>query len=270
MKVGFIGAGNMVGAIVRGAVASEGLRASDIFLTDRSGTSAPKLAEEVGATALTSNKKLAKNADVIVLGVKPYAVENVLSEISEVLAGGEKLVVSLAAGKPLASLEKAAGADVPIVRVMPNVNAAVGESMTGIARGSVATADHVTMAKNIMESVGRCLVIEEADFPVFSALAGASPAWMYQIVDDFARSGVKYGLTKNQAVAIVAQSMLGSAQMILDEAAAGGAAPANLIDRVTSPGGTTIAGLLAAQQAGLAKALGAAVDATVARDAELA
>ena len=141
--------------------------------------------------------------------------------------------------------------------------------MTGIARGAAASSKHVEMAKKIMVPVGRCLVIDEGHFPIFSALAGCSPAWMYQIVDDFARAGVNHGLTKHQAVAIVAQSMLGSAQMILDEAATDGATPANLIDRVTSPGGTTIAGLLAAQQSGLSAVLGLAVDAAVARDGEL-
>lgn len=268
MKIGFIGAGNMASAIVRGVVAA-GLDADEIYLTDRSGKSAPALATEVGAHALADNHELAQTADVIVLGVKPHAVEDVLKEITPEISDGSKLVISLAAGKSLASLQQATETNVPIVRVMPNVNAAIGESMTGIARGAAASSKHVEMTKEIMVPVGRCLVIDEGHFPIFSALAGCSPAWMYQIVDDFARAGVNHGLTKHQAVAIVAQSMLGSAQMILDEAANDGATPANLIDRVTSPGGTTIAGLLAAQQSGLSAVLGLAVDAAVARDGEL-
>lgn len=264
MKVGFIGAGNMVGAIVRGAVASGGLAGGDVFLTDRSGKSAPKLAAEVGATALETNTELARTADVVVLGVKPYAVEGVLREIAGDL--GDALVISLAAGKTLHSLEAAADEGVAVVRVMPNVNAAVGESMSGIAGGTHATDAHIEIAQTIMGSVGRTLVIDEEHFPIFAALAGASPAWLYQIVEDFARSGVKHGLTMKQAVEIVAQAMFGSGKMILE---ADAATPANLVDRVTSPGGTTIAGLLAATDNGLSKALGAAVDACVARDREL-
>ncbi|MDO5048880.1 MAG: pyrroline-5-carboxylate reductase [Actinomycetaceae bacterium] len=270
MKVGFIGAGNMVGAIVRGAVASEGLKASDIYLTDRSGKSAPKLAEEVGANVSESNEALARSVDVVVLGVKPYAIEGVLTEISGALADSGALVISLAAGKPLAALERAAGGEIPVIRVMPNVNAAIGESMTGIAAGTHATAEHISQAKQIMSTVGRYLVIEESEFSIFAALAGSSPAWMYQIVESFARAGVKHGLTKDQAVAIVAQSMAGSAQMILDQAASEGATPSDLVDRVCSPGGTTIAGLLAAEQAGLTPVLVSAVDAAVRRDRELA
>lgn len=270
MKVGFIGAGNMVGAIVRGAVASEGLSPDDIYLTDKSGTSAPRLAEEVGANVSESNQELAGTVDVVVLGVKPYAVEEVLADISAKLLETGGLVISLAAGKSLKALEKAAGVGVPVIRVMPNVNAAIGESMTGIARGSKATDDHVALTKDLMETVGRSLVLEEEDFSIFAALAGSSPAWMYQIVESFARAGVKHGLPKSQAVAIVAQSMLGSAQLILDEAAAGGATPSSLVDRVTSPGGTTIAGLLAAEEAGLTPVLVRAVDEAVKRDLELA
>lgn len=269
MKVGFIGAGNMVTAIVRGALASNGLVASDVYLTDRSGKTAPALAEEVGANVAKSNRELVRKVDMVVLGVKPYAVETVLRDISGVLADTNTLVVSLAAGKTLKSLEKAAGSTVPVVRVMPNVNAAIGESMTGIARGTNATDEHVKAARDLMSSVGRCMVLSEDDFPAFAALAGCSPAWMYQIIESLARAGVKHGLTKSQSVAIVAQSMMGSAHMVLEEAADSGATPSDLVDRVCSPGGTTIAGLLAAEAANLSPALIRAVDAAVARDQEL-
>ena len=267
MKVGFIGAGNMVGAIVRGAVASEGLDPDEIFLTDRSGKSAPKLAEEVGAHVSKSNQELTDTVDVVVLGVKPYAVEKVLAEIAPNLAETGGLVISLAAGKPLSALQKVAGKDVPVIRVMPNVNAAIGESMTGIARGTHATDEHVTLAKN--HGIRRRTLVLDKRLSIFAHIGG-SPAWMYQIVESFARAGVKHGLPKSQAVAIVAQSMLGSAQLILDEAAAGGANPSSLIDQVCSPGGTTIAGLLAAEEAGLTPVLVRAVDAAVDRDRELA
>lgn len=267
MTFGFIGAGNMASAIVRGAVESGYLAGNDILISDRYESAAQTLTREVGAHVAASNTALVENSDVIVLAVKPAHIGDVLTEIADGLTA-KKLIISIAAGISLEMIEDYLG-QVPLVRVMPNMNASIGESMTGICSNNEATRDHVSTARELMNSVGRTLVIDEADFPVFSALAGCSPAWMYEIIDSLARAGVKYGIPKAQAVAIVAQAMVGSAQLVLTSAAEDDTIPAELIDRVCSPGGTTVAGLLAAQEAGLNTALVKAVDAAVARDAEL-
>ncbi|MDO5728024.1 MAG: pyrroline-5-carboxylate reductase [Actinomycetaceae bacterium] len=267
MTFGFIGAGNMASAIVRGAVESGYLKGNDIFIADRSQTAAQALAREVDAHEAASNTSLVKECDVIVLAVKPAQIGDVLTEIADTLTP-EKLLISIAAGISLEAIESYIG-QTPLVRVMPNMNASIAESMTGICSNAEATREHISTARTLMNSVGRTLVIDEGDFPVFSALAGCSPAWMYEIIDSLARAGVKYGIPKAQAVAIVAQAMVGSAQLVLTSAAEDERTPAELIDRVCSPGGTTIAGLLAAQEAGLGSALVKAVDAAVARDGEL-
>ncbi|WIK64887.1 pyrroline-5-carboxylate reductase [Gleimia hominis] len=266
MRIGFIGSGNMVGAIASGAVQSGTVSGEDVWLTDRSGKSAPALAKRIGAHAAKSNSELAKTCDLIVLGVKPAGITAVADEIAKSLTS-EKTVISLAAGIKTSTIEDHVG-NVPVVRVMPNVNAQIGQSMTGIAAGKHAGDEQVAKAEELMGAVGKTMVVEENQFAAFAALAGCSPCWLYAIVDALARAGVKHGLGKDAATRIVAQAMLGSAALVQAELQEG-QIPANLMDRVSSPGGTTIAGLLAAQEAGLAPALVKAVDAAVKRDNEL-
>ena len=150
---------------------------------------------------------------------------------------------------------------------MPNVAATVGQSMTALT-ATRATDAQVAAVRSLMDSVGRTILIDEDYFPVFQALASCSPAWYFQIVDSFARAGLKYGLSKDSAVEIAAQAMAGAAALLLAEREAG-TIPAQLIDRVTSPGGTTIAGLLAAEEGGLSTALVGAVDASIHADSHL-
>lgn len=269
MIFGFIGAGNMASAIVKGAVESTDFQPRDLVIADRDTEVAERLARDVGASTATSNTELVKASDVVVLAVKPAHLPYVLGEIASDVAEHQPLLISIAAGIAIADIQAVVGRSVPIIRVMPNMNASIGESMTGVCASATASQEHLEIARRLMNSVGRTLIITEGDFPVFSALAGCSPAWMYEIIDSLARAGVKYGLPKSQAVAIVAQAMMGSAQLVLQSAAHADTTPGELIDRVCSPAGTTIAGLLAAQEAGLPTALVKAVDAAVARDIEL-
>ncbi|MDO5719370.1 MAG: pyrroline-5-carboxylate reductase [Actinomycetaceae bacterium] len=269
MIYGFIGAGNMASAIVRGAVESTDFQARQLLITDRNDDVARRLADEVGASTVASNTDLVKASEVVILAVKPVHLPYLLNEIASDVAERQPLLISIAAGIAIADIQAIVGESVPIIRVMPNMNASIGESMTGVCASPTASQEHLEIARRLMNAVGRTLVIGEGDFPVFSALAGCSPAWMYEIIDSLARAGVKYGLPKSQAVAIVSQAMMGSAQLVLQSAADTQTTPAELIDRVCSPAGTTIAGLLAAQEAGLATALVKAVDAAVARDIEL-
>ncbi|QWW19050.1 pyrroline-5-carboxylate reductase [Schaalia sp. 19OD2882] len=266
MRIGFIGTGAMVSAIVRGAVAA-GISATDFVLTNRTGARAAALAEEVGASWAPSNTSLAQQVDIVVLGVKPQVQSAVIREIAEVVRERESTVVSIAAGRTIGAIVTDFGVGVPVVRVMPNVNALIGRSMTGICSAEV-DPEVLAVVTRLMESVGTTVTLDEKDFPAFSALAGCSPAWVFQIIDSLARTGVKYGLPKATAVRIAAQAVAGSADLVLAEGAKG-VVPAQLIDRVTSPGGTTIAGLLAGEEAGLSTALLHAVDAAVARDAQL-
>ncbi len=269
MSIGFIGSGAMASAIARGAVAA-GLDGATLVFTDAHGTHAPALAEELGGSVAPSNAALAERVDLILLGVKPHLQSDVIGEIRAVVTarGEDVCVVSIAAGRSLETMETDFGASVPLVRVMPNVNAQIGESMTALCASESVSDAQLTAVRDLFDSIGRCVRIEEQDFPVFSALAGCSPAWVFQIIDALARAGVRHGLPKQRAVAIVAQALSGSAQLVL-EAVDHDVIPAQLIDQVTSPGGTTIAGLIAAEGAGLSTSLIMAVDAAVARDHEL-
>lgn len=269
MRIGFIGSGAMASSIARGAVAA-GFDGTQMVFTDAHGTHAESLAHELGGTVAASNADLAADVDIVVLAVKPHVQAGVITEIRTVVAGRPHVcVVSVAAGRTLDAIRHDFGADVALVRVMPNVNAQIGESMTGFCANASATDEQVADVRSLLDSVGRSVSIDERDFAVFSALAGCSPAWVFQIIDALARAGVKYGLPKGRAVAIVAQALAGSATLVLD-AAEDDVTPAQLIDQVTSPGGTTIVGLLAAEESGLSTSLVRAVDAAVARDRELA
>lgn len=268
MRIGFIGAGSMVRAIVRGAVAA-GMDGASFLFTDARGVSAPALAAEVGGAAASSNVELAEQADLIILGVKPQVQSSVIAQIRDTLAQRDGVgVVSIAAGRSLAAMVDDFGFSLPLMRAMPNVNAQVGGSVTALCTNGLVTDPQREAARALLSAVGAVVDIEEKDFPVFTALAGCSPAWVFQMIEAFGRAGVKYGLSKAQSVEIAANAFLGSAQLML-AAAAEGANPSTLIDQVTSPGGSTIAGLLAGEEAGLSTAIVRAVDAAVGHDHRL-
>ena len=267
MRIGFIGTGAMASAIARGAVAA-GFSGSDLMFADRHHKAAEDLADELGGVALASNRQVAEQSDLLVLAVKPNVQSEVIREIREsVLCAKELCVISIAAGRTVDQIYSDFGAAVPLVRVMPNVNAQIGKSMSALCPMGT-TDEQLAAARKLLDSVGQTIVLDEKHFPVFTAIASSSPAWIFRMIDAMAEAGVNHGLTKADSTRIVAQAFLGSAQLMLN-GLDNGQVPANLIDRVSSPGGTTIAGLLAAQDAGLSSAIVAAVDAAVERDHHL-
>ena len=270
---GFIGAGNMAGAIVRGAIAA-GTDPASIWLTSAH-DSAARLAEKTGARHEPDAEALAAACDVVVLAVKPRVIPAVAARIFDAVAAARPLIVSIAAGIDLARLESLLPEGARVVRAMPNMAAGVGQSMTALAAGAAADESDLAAARALMDSVGRTVLIAEEDFPVFVGLAGSAPAFVFTFIDALARAGVLGGIPKARAVEIVAQTVLGSARAVQVEAAAradGGAGrtPADLVDAVCSPGGTTVAGLVAMERAGFSSAVIEAVRAVVAADRELA
>lgn len=271
MRVGFIGAGNMAGAIVRGIVASGSLAPEDVVVTSAHGHSAQALARETGVDVVGTNDELVEQVGaggVVVLAVKPHMIADVLAPLRDLLAEHGSLVVSLAAGTTLSRLAELLPEGQAVVRVMPNVNAQIGAGMAAVCGSAEASENQVDAVVGLFENVGRAIVLPERDFSAYSAIAGASPAFVFTFIDALARGGVKNGLAKAQAVRIAAQAVLGSARMVL-ERAADGATPADLVDTVTSPGGTTVAGLVAMEDAGFSPAVVRGVQATVDRDREL-
>ena len=241
---GFIGAGSMADAIIRGAVAS-GVRAQDLAITSAH-DSARRLAERTGAVHLENSAALARQCDAVVLAVKPHVVPDVLVQIHDAVAAHRPLVVSIAAGVTLERIESLLPSGTRVVRAMPNMAAAAGESMTALAAGRSATREDLEDVRRLMSAVGRTVTMAEKNFSAFVGLAGSSPAFVLTFIEALARAGVMDGIPKAQAVEIVTQAVLGSARIVQVEETrradgAAGRTPADLIDAVCSPGGTTVA-----------------------------
>ncbi len=257
----------MAGAIVRGAVESTTVRGSSVVLHDAHAPAAHALADDTGARVVGSASELIEASDVVVLAVKPQVLPVVLEEIAEDVARQGPLVVSIAAGVTLDTI----GAALPgarIVRVMPNVNALVGAGMAALCGNTAVGEEDLAAVEELFAAVGDVVRIAEKDFATYTAIAGSSPAFVFTFIDALARGAVREGMPKALSVQIAAQAVLGSARMVLERAEAG-TTPADLADMVSSPGGTTIAGLVAMEEAGFSPAVIRGVRAVVDRDREL-
>lgn len=264
---GFIGAGNMAGAIVRGTVRA-GTAPADVVVADPSLAATAALAAELGVRVAASNQEVVQGCDYVVLAVKPQVLPAVLAELREELAAARPVVVSIAAGQTVAGIEAALPEGARLVRVMPNVNAMIGQGMAAVCAGTHATAAHVAEVAALLGTVGEVVELPEKDFGAFQALAACGPAFVFTFIEALARGGLRNGLPKAVAVRIAAQMVLGSAQLVLTRGE-DGITPAALTDMVTSPAGTTVAGLVAAEERGFSPAVVRAVDAAVQRDREL-
>lgn len=263
MNFGFIGAGNMVGAIVKGMTVGTGsYEGKQIFLTSRSVFSAERLAEECGAKACTTSKEVITKSDVVILGVKPNVLSELLPPLKQDFAEKKPLVVSIAAGKTLDYLSQYLPEKTPIVRVMPNINAKIGGSTTGICVNEFVTSQQKQVVRDMFSTIGTVEEIDESQFSIFSVIGGASVAFAYLYMDALAHAALKAGMPKKQALKITAETVLGSARMLLES----GEAPWPLIDQVCSPGGTTIEGVTALQAGGFEATLVKAFDAVLEKD----
>ena len=236
LKLGFIGAGNMGSAILRGLIAADYLTADDMAICDLNTRRLEELSDAYpGLTCTESDVELAEMCDMIVLAVKPHFMAEVIKHIREELNG--KAVISIAAGwtvEQLTSALESSGAT--CLRVMPNTPAMVGEGMTAMCEDTTFSEEDFEFAKGIFDSVGRTVVVPERLFDGVIAISGSSPAYVYMMIEAMADAGVKEGLYRNTAYELAAQAVLGSALMVLQS----GTHPAALKDAVCSPGGTTI------------------------------
>lgn len=261
MKLGLIGAGNMAQAIVRGLEKTQTLTGTDIVLHGGHPANYEPVAASLGATAVASNLAVYEASDLVILAVEPSLAATVAAELKPALAQ-QKPLVSLLTGVALADLQAAVGSvDYPLVRVMPNLNVEIGEGMTAYA-ANAAGEMYLPDVLSLFGAIGDTIALPEKDFSTFVALAGSSPAFVYMFIDAMARAGVKYGLTKQAATAIAAQAVLGSGAMVK----ASEASPFDLMDKVSSPGGTTVAGVIAMESAGFMPAVFKGIDATINKD----
>lgn len=265
MKLGFIGVGNMAKAIIEGLLAAGKVAPADIYIHSAHAANYESYAAEKGLTACKDNTAVALEADYVFLAVKPLTAGEVLREIADYLVEAKPVVVSMVSGVSLAELTDFIGApEVEVVRIMPNVNVAISEGMTAMVANDAVSDEHYQELTAVLNQLGQTTNLPEADFSTFVALAGSSPAFVYFYIDSMAKAGVKYGLKKDQAVQVAAQAVLGSAKNVLQSSKS----PMDLVDDVCSPGGTTIAGLLAMEEAGFMRSVVRGIDATIAKDQE--
>lgn len=269
-KLAVLGAGKLGGILLRAYKKQEWFAASALTATAKHSERAAALAKELGISVTTDNRAAVRGADVVVLSVKPQTVAEVLREIAPEI-GPKTLLVSVAASVPTSYLEQQLTAasgketEVPVVRAMPNTPAAIGCGMTAICRGTHAESSHVELARSMFDAVGRTIVVDEKHMDAVTGLSASGPAFIYIILESLAEAGVKVGLPRDVATLLAAQTMKGSAGVVLET----GDHPALLKDAVTTPAGCTIDGILELEEGKLRVTLIKAVVKATSRAGEL-
>lgn len=260
-----LGAGQMGGALVRGWTASGVLRGANIRLFDTNRDAAQALSAATGARVAGSAAEAAAGASALLISVKPHVVPPSLRGVRDALAPA-CLVLSVAAGVSLEALQSALAPHTPVIRVMPNTPALVGEGASAFCRGPHATDAHADLARALFGAVGMVVeVTQEGQLNAVIGVSGSGPAYFYLVIEALSDGGVRAGLPRDVARKLAAQTALGAAKMVLET----GEHPAALKDAVTTPGGTTIAALAALEKAGVRSALIEAVEAAAARAREM-
>jgi pyrroline-5-carboxylate reductase len=263
-KVGFLGAGNMGEAIIKGLLQTGLVPASSIAATDARPDRLEQMTKQYGIHAAASNTTLVAEADLVILAVKPQIMGAVLKEIAGVV-DRSKLLISVAAGVPVASLRDGLGRPARLIRVMPNTPALVLEGATAIARADGLEAGDLETAQELFGAVGRVVVLDEDALDAVTGLSGSGPAYVAIVIESLADGGVKMGLDRATAMILAAQTVLGSAKLIIET----GTHPGQLKDMVSSPGGTTIAGIAALEEGGVRRTFINAVERATQRSREL-
>lgn len=261
--LGFIGGGNMAEAIIRGLLAGR-VPAADILVAEPVASRRDELANRYGVEARADNASVVAAGDVLVLAVKPQMFREVVAGLGAGALEG-KLLISIMAGVTAAAIEEACGAAVRVVRVMPNTPALVLHGASALSAGSHATAEDLAFARGIFDLVGTSCVVEEKLMDAVTGLSGSGPAYVFTFIEALSDAGVKNGLPRDVAARLAAQTVLGAAKLVMET----GEHPALLREKVTSPGGTTIAGIASLERNGFRGAVIAAVDTAVTRSAEL-
>jgi pyrroline-5-carboxylate reductase len=262
-KIAFIGGGQMAEALIGGLLAARLCRPDRLWATDPVPARLEHLKQRYGIQVGGQNREAALWAAVVVLAVKPQVLDSVLKEIGPDLK--DRLVVSVIAGAPIARIAAGCGGTTRIIRTMPNQPSAVREGMTAVAAGPGVAEDDVACVRRMFESIGKVVQVEERLMDAVTGLSGSGPAYVFLALEALSDGGVKMGLSRETATLLAAQTVLGAARMVLET----GQHPARLKDQVTSPGGTTIAGLHQLEQGGLRAALINAVEAATKRSQEL-
>lgn len=252
-------------ALVAGLLASGWRRPEDIVVTARSQERLEILSRKHGVNIELDNAVAVRGAEVIVLAVKPQDIEVLLSSISTTV-GSDQTVLSVVAAIDTSSIESQLGADVPVVRAMPNTPSIVHEGMAGIASGRYADETHLKHAEDVLSHVGRVVKVQESYLDAVTAISGSGPAYFALLAEAMIEAGILLGLSREVSTDLVVQTMLGSAKLLRDEKMH----PVELREMVTSPGGTTIRAIRVLEQSGVRAAFLNAIQAAMERSQELA
>lgn len=263
-KLVVIGAGAMGAAFTKGVLAAGLFDASQVTLVDLDASKLDQLASNYGVRTSQDAKSSVKDADVVLIAVKPGIVEPVLKGISQSLSDNQ-LVISIAAGVKLGSIEKNLPPTIGAIRAMPNTPCRIGAGAIGFSRGASVKDEQVEIAKRIFDAVGLSYEVPETLLDAVTGLSGSGPAYVFMMIEALSDAGVRVGIPRDISLKLSAQTVYGAAKIVLEE----NEHPARLKDQVTSPGGTTIAGIDALEQAGLRSALIEAVKAATKRSKEL-
>ncbi len=262
---GFIGAGKMASALIRGMLSKNVATVESTCASDPVESIRMSLGDETGIAVFDSNAAVAERSDVLVLAVKPQSMTQVYDQLRPLLRDNH-LVISIAAGITIDGLAQGLGSGRRLIRVMPNTPALVGEGASAYAMGPGTTREDEAVIRACLEAVGRTVAVPESLLDAVTGLSGSGPAFVYMMIEALSDGGVRVGLPRDVATILAAQTVLGGARMVLET----GLHPGVLKDQVTSPGGTTIAGLHAMESGGVRGALMDAVRAAATRSAELA
>ena len=265
LRVAILGAGKMGGILLQAFLKNNLLLPDQLVATVQHPDRALALSAQFGVDVSTNNLAAARQADVILLGVKPIQVPAVLEEILPALTPS-KLLLSFAASVKTRAIEEAAGCDLAVIRAMPNTPALLSAGATALCSGRFVTPEQIALAQRIFNTVGRTVVVEEKHMDAVTGLSGSGPAFLYIIIEALAEAGVNVGLPRDVATMLAAQTAYGSARMVLET----GYHPALLKDAVTTPAGTTVDGILALEEGGLRATLINAVKRATERAKELA
>ena len=246
VRVAVLGAGKMGGILLQAFLKQNLFAPEQIHATVAHTERAMALSTQWGVDVTTSNLDAASQADLILIGVKPFQVPDLIAEIRPALTPG-KMLVSFAASVKTRSIEEAAGLDIAVVRAMPNTPSALGAGAAALCRGRFVSARQMELAERIFETVGRTVTVDEKHMDAVTGLSGSGPAYIYIIIEALAEAGVKVGLPRDIATQLAAQTTFGAAKMVLET----GYHPALLKDAVTTPAGCTIDGILDLEEGGL-------------------
>jgi pyrroline-5-carboxylate reductase len=262
--VGFIGAGNMGEALIKGLIEANLVPATSIHATDVRLERLKELDRQFGIQVSSDNADLVRHSDIVILAVKPQIMDSVLKEIAPAVTR-KKLLISIAAGVSTAKIRTVLHKDARLIRVMPNTPALVLEGVTAIAKADGLEPDDLDTAGEIFSAVGRVVVLDETQMDAVTGLSGSGPAYVAIVIESLADGGVRMGLDRITAMTLATQTVLGAAKLLLET----GLHPGALKDMVSSPGGTSIAGIAALEEGGIRTTFIKAVERATERSREL-